>query len=92
VPKPEQDVTFVVRWLDKVAIVFVKLLIVLTHLKSRDPSRNVLNLFRSDPTQQVHIRDRTGMLEWSPQKRVGCMVGVLIGLAIGGVIFWYGLK
>lgn len=90
--KPEQDVPFVVRWLDKVAMVFVKLLVAMAYLKSRDPSRNVLNLFRSDPTQQIHIRDRTGMLTWSPQKRVGCMMGVLIGLAIGVVVFWYGLK
>jgi hypothetical protein len=92
VKEPQQDLPLAVRILDKVAVGIIKVLIGLAHLKSRDPREHAANLIRPDPTERVHIRDRTGMLEWPPQKRVGCLVGVTIGIAIGGAILWYGIK
>ena len=90
--EPQQDLPLVVRWLGTVAVGVIKLLIGLAHLKSRDPREHAANLLRPGPTERVHIRDRKGMLDWPPQKRVGCLVGVTMGIAIGGAILWYGIQ
>lgn len=82
----------IVRWLDAVVVGLIKVFIGLAHLKSRDPNEHTANLFRPDPHQQTRIRGWKAVLQWSPQKRVGCFVGVLIGVGIGGVILWYGLN
>lgn len=70
----------------------MRVLIVLATLKSRDPRERTGNVLKADPQQQTCIRNWEGVLAWSPQKRVGCFTGVLIGIALGGAILWYGIK
>lgn len=81
----------IVRILDAVVVAIIKLLIVLANLKSRDPRERSANLLKPDPRQQTRIRNWEGVLDWSPQKRVGCFAGVVIGIALGGTILWYSL-
>jgi hypothetical protein len=89
---PERPPNLIVRLLDRVAVAIVHLLIALATLKSRDPRERTGNLLKPDRQQQTRIRNWEGVLEWSPQKRAGCFTGVLIGIAIGGAILWYGIR
>ena len=82
----------VVRCLDVVIVAFIRTLIALAELKSRDPREHPANLLKPDPRERTRIRNWRGVLGWSPQKRVGCFAGVLAGIAIGGAILWYGLN
>lgn len=92
-PKPpEQPPNLIVRLIDRVVVAIVHLLIALATLKSRDPRERTANLLKADPKQQTRIRNWEGVLDWSPQKRVGCFTGVIIGIVIGGAILWYGIR
>ena len=75
-PRPN----IVVRLADRVVVAVIHLLIALATLKSRDPS------------EQTRIRNWQGVLQWSPQQRVGCAVGVVIGVCLGGAFLWYSLR
>jgi len=89
---PGNPPPLIVRLLDRVAVAIVHVLILLATLKSRDPRERPENLLKADREQQTRIRNWEGVLEWSPQKRVGCFTGVAIGIAIGGAILWFGVK
>jgi len=80
------------RVIDQAVVLIVKALIVLGELRSRDPSRGFGRLLTPDHRKQSQMRNWQAVLKWPPQRRVGCFTGVLIGLVIGGVILWYGLK
>jgi hypothetical protein len=82
----------VIRFLDKGVLAVVHVLLVMTKLRSRDPQERFTNLLRGDPQDEVRIRGWEGVLQWSPQRRVGCFAGVAIGIAIGGAILWYGIR
>lgn len=82
----------IVRWIDAPIRLVIRGLIVLAHLRARDPSEHPAHLLKPDPTERVRIRGWEGVLAWSPGKRVGCFTGVLIGIAIGGAILAYSLR
>jgi hypothetical protein len=82
----------VIRWLDVVIVALIRTLIALSELKSRDPREHPARLLKADPHERTRIRNWQGVLEWSPRKRVGCFAGVLVGVAIGGAVLWYGLN
>lgn len=78
----------VIRFLDRPLVALIGLLTAMARL-----SRNVNVLsFNADPHDRLRIKRWENILQWPPQQRVGCATAVAIGLAIGGVIFWYGLK
>ncbi len=87
-----QSANFLVSALDRVVVGVVRILIVLTELKSRDPHEHPAHLLKPDPRQPVKIRGWRGVLEWPPGKRVGCFAGVSLGVLIGGAILWYGIQ
>ena len=78
-----------IRLLDRLIIAAIWLLIALARLKSRDPAERAANLWKSDPRQTIRVRNWQGVLRWSPNKRVGCFAGVLIGSVIGGAVIWW---
>jgi len=82
----------IIRVIDRAVVWIVKALILLAELRSRDASRGLGRLLAPDHREQSRMRTWQAMLDWPPQRRVGCFTGVLIGLAIGGAILWYGLK
>ena len=82
----------VVRWLDVVIVALIRTLIGLAELKSRDPRAHPAHLLKPDPRERTRIRNWRGVLNWSPEKRVGCCAAVLTGIAVGGAILWYGLN
>ena len=82
----------VVRWLDVLIVAFIRTLIGLAELKSRDPREHPARVLKPDPSQHARIRNWQGVLKWSPQKRVGCFAAVLAGTAFGGAVLWYGLN
>lgn len=82
----------VIRFLDKGVLVLVHGLLLGATFRARDPRERFANLLAPDPRERVHIRGWEAVLQWSPQKRVGCFAGVAIGIAIGGVILWYGTR
>lgn len=82
----------VVRLIDPVVILLVKTLILMRQIRSRDPRESYTNVLQPDKKERVHIKGWQAALQWSPEKRVGCFAGVLIGVAIGVVVFWYALN
>lgn len=92
-PPPSDDRAHpLIQLLDRGVVAVVHVLLMMTKLRSRDPRERLTNLLRGDPQDEVRIRGWEGVLQWSPQQRVGCFSGVAIGIAIGGAILWYGLQ
>lgn len=88
----ERPANFIVRFIDPIVVFLVKTMILMRQLKARDPRESYTNVLRPDKKERVHIKGWQAVLEWAPEKRVGCFTGVLIGLAIGAAIFWFALK
>jgi len=88
----EHRPNIVVRLADRVVVAAIYVLIALATLKSRDPSEHHTNLLRPDPREETRIRNWQGVLRWSPEQRVGCAVGVVIGVCLGGAFIWYSLR
>lgn len=82
----------VIRWLDAVIVAFIRTLIALLELRSRDPREHPARMLKPDPRTGTRIRNWQAVLDWSPRKRVGWFAGMLAGVAIGGAILWYGLN
>jgi hypothetical protein len=82
----------VIRFLDRGVLVLVHGLLLGATFRARDPGERLTNLLRGDPQDEVRIRGWEAVLQWSPEKRVGCFAGVVIGIAIGGAILWYGTR
>lgn len=81
-----------IRWLDAVIVAFIRTLIGLLELRSRDPHEHPARMLKPDPRTRTRIRNWQGVLDWSPRKRVGWFGGVLAGVAIGGAVLWYGVN
>lgn len=86
----EQDKpgNLVIRLIDPALVLLVKTLILMRQLRSRDPRESYTNVLRPDKQERVHIKGWQAVLEWPPERRVGCFAGVLIGTGIGVAVFW----
>ena len=92
VNEPAKRPNALIRSLDAIVVSVIQFLVAMAHLRSRDPREHASNIFRPDPYEKTRIRNWQGVLQWSPEKRVGCFVGVAIGVLLGGAFLWYNLN
>ncbi|MDP6442297.1 MAG: hypothetical protein QGG36_31465 [Pirellulaceae bacterium] len=71
---------------DWVIVAFVRALVLMLRMKSRDPREHWTRPLKADPHTETKIGNWEAVLAWDRGKRVGCFTGALIGVALG--VLW----